>query len=326
MNAKRPVLVYLLAASHSGSTLAAMLLNSHEDIFTVGELKATNLGDTSEYLCSCQSKIRSCSFWEQVSDEMRAHKQEFIVCDARTSLGVIESRYVQWLLRPLHRGRLLELIRDMFLKFSSTWRRELPNWQARNGDLVRSVSKLSGCKFVVDSSKIGIRLKYLSKNDGIRVKVLRIIRDGRAVALTYMDPDHFADARDPSMRGGGVGHASDQRVSMRIAATEWRRSNEEAEAVIANLNSEDVLQVSYEDLCTNTSKTLGSIHNFLGVSHSENYRDFKSVAHHVVGNGMRLDRSSEVVLDERWRGVLGERDLSEFDKYAGDLNRKYGYC
>ena len=45
-------LVYILAASHSGSTLLAMLLGSHPDVCTVGELKATSLGNVEEYLCS----------------------------------------------------------------------------------------------------------------------------------------------------------------------------------------------------------------------------------------------------------------------------------
>ena len=36
----KPVVAYLLAASHSGSTLLAMLLASHPDVCTTGELKA----------------------------------------------------------------------------------------------------------------------------------------------------------------------------------------------------------------------------------------------------------------------------------------------
>jgi len=325
METHRPVLVYLLAASHSGSTLTAMLLNAHSEILSVGELKATNLGDTTEYLCSCQSKIRSCRFWERVSVAMQNYNQDFHVYESLTSLRAIQSRYVQRLLRPLHRGRMLEFVRDVLLQFSSVWRRELPLWQKRNRDLVQSVSNLSACRFVVDSSKIGIRLKYLFQDEDIRIKVIRIVRDGRAVALTYMDPDQFADASVPSMRGGGTGRACDHRLSMKRAATEWRRSNEEAEAVIASLPSPDVLQVSYEDLCMSTSKTLDSIHQFLGVSHSENHKSFKSVVHHVIGNGMRLDQSSKVVLDERWREILSKDELTDFEKYAGDLNKKYGY-
>jgi hypothetical protein len=44
-----------------------------------------------------------------------------------------------------------------------------------------------------------------------------------------------------------------------------------------------------------------------------------------VGNGMRLDTSSEIQLDERWREVLGPEELATFDQVAGDVNRRLGY-
>jgi hypothetical protein len=40
---------------------------------------------------------------------------------------------------------------------------------------------------LVDSSKVGIRLKYLLRIPEIDIRVIRVIRDGRAVALTYTD-------------------------------------------------------------------------------------------------------------------------------------------
>ena len=46
-SAALPRLAYLLAASHSGSTLLAMLLGAHPEACTAGELKATNLGFAS---------------------------------------------------------------------------------------------------------------------------------------------------------------------------------------------------------------------------------------------------------------------------------------
>jgi len=62
--------------------------------------------------------------------------------------------------------------------------------------------------------------------------VIRLIRDGRAVALTYMDPAGFADAKDPSLRAGGMGgDRRREKLTMAQAAREWRRSNEEAEHV-----------------------------------------------------------------------------------------------
>jgi len=319
------ILVYLLAASHSGSTLTAMLLNAHPEIRSAGELKATDMGDPDRYRCSCQSPIRSCNFWDQVAQQMNVAGLEFDICHSRTSLSEMSGSFVQRLLRPLHRGRGLEAIRDGLLGLSASWRKELPVWRIRNRELIRSVSKVSGCKFVVDSSKRGIRLKYLLRDEFTRIKVVRIVRDGRAVALTYIDPDRFADASDPSLRGGGSGATANLDVSMARAATEWRRSNEEAEAIMAGLAPGQAMQITYENLCVDPLATLNSVYDFLGVSQMLEIGDFRTADHHVIGNGMRLDKSAKVVLDERWREVLNTDELLEFDKHAGELNRKYGY-
>ena len=53
--------------------------------------------------------------------------------------------------------------------------------------------------------------------------------------------------------------------------------------------------------------------------------DFENNVHHVVGNGMRLDDTSEIRLDDRWRDVLGAEDVATFAKIAGSLNASYGY-
>jgi hypothetical protein len=45
----------------------------------------------------------------------------------------------------------------------------------------------------------------------------------------------------------------------------------------------------------------------------------------MIGNGMRLDSTPEIKLDERWREVLSPSDLEIFDPIAGRLNRQLGY-
>ena len=78
---------------------------------------------------------------------------------------------------------------------------------------------------MVDSSKVAVRLKYLLRNPELDVKVIRLIRDGRGVALTYMDPAQFADAENPDRRGGGMGgNREDERLPMTQAAYQWRRT------------------------------------------------------------------------------------------------------
>jgi hypothetical protein len=318
--------VYILAASHSGSTLLSLLLAAHPEVCTAGELKASDLGDPQRYLCSCGEPIRRCGFWQQVAEAMRRRGMAFDLAEAGTTFGANGSRYAGRLLRPLHRGRLLEALRDAGLALSPAWRKVLPRIQARNAALAESLCEAYGARVVVDSSKVALRLKYLLRNPALDVKVVRLIRDGRGVAVTHLDPARYADASDPSLRGGGYG-ASRQREqkSIREAAREWRRSNEEAEHVLAGLDRSRWIQVRYEDLCRNRERVLATLHRFIGVDPAAAVRDFRCLPRHVIGNGMRLDRTSTIELDERWKTVLTQRDLAIFESVAGALNRAYGY-
>jgi hypothetical protein len=187
--------------------------------------------------------------------------------------------------------------------------------------------EVTGKRVIVDSSKMALRLKYLLRNPELDVRVIRLIRDGRAVSLTYMDPAHFADAKDPRLREGGMGgDRAWQRLPMTAAAHEWRRSNQEAECALRGVDRATWTEVRYEELCTDRERTLARLFAFMGVDAARGMAGLRSFDHHVIGNGMRLDATTEVVLDERWRSVLSVEDLRDFDTEAGQLNRQLGYA
>ncbi len=321
-------LAYILAASHSGSTLLAMLLGSHPQITTVGEMKlsACAMGDLDRYRCSCGEWIRHCGFWQRIEESMVRRGCEFDLAHAGTDHEMFDARCVQRLLRPMHRGKSLECIRDVALSLSPAWRRQLPDIQKRNGALASTIAQLTGAQLVVDSSKVGLRLKYLLRNSELEIKVIRLIRDGRAVALTYMDTPSFADAKDPAKRAGGMGgDRATRRLSMTQAAYEWRRYMEEAEHILRCMPREQWIEVHYEDYCRDPDAVLGRLHQFVRVEPGRQPEDFRAVQQHVVGNGMRLDTTSEIQLDERWRDALTHEDLKVFNVIAGAMNRRYGY-
>ena len=319
-------LLYISAASHSGSTLLAMLLNAHPEICTVGELKVTAIGDADRYRCSCRRLIRKCPFWTGIAREMMASGMEFDVVNPGTDFRSGASPYVLKLLRPLYRGGALECIRDMLLHLSSGWRVSLPRIQARNVALMRAVLSQTRKKVIVDSSKVGIRLKFLMRNPELDVKVIRLVRDGRAVSLTYMDPANFADARNTELRGGGNGGGREsEKLSIQQAAREWRRSNEEAEALLTRINASRRIEVRYEQLCLEPERTLTRIFEFAGVAPQPVNLDFRSAEHHVIGNGMRLDDASRIEIDDRYKSNLNESHLAVFDREAGTLNGRLGY-
>ncbi len=321
-------LAYILAASHSGSSLLSILLGSHPRIATVGEIKlsASAMGKISRYRCSCGEFIRECQFWHKVKEGMAARCFAFDIANAGTDYRAVKSRYARHLLGPLHRGMFLEGLRDGALGICPTWRRKLPEIQGRNVALVSTVAEITGAKLVTDSSKTAVRLKYLLRNPELDIRVVRLIRDGRGVALTYMDPARFADAKDPAMRGGGNGEQrKNERLSMAQAAHQWRRCNEEAEHVLHRLDKSQWIEIRYEDLCKDTENTLGRLFEFFGLDPGKRAKDFRTVENHVIGNGMRLDKTSKISLDERWRSVLTEQELRIFDREAGRMNRRYGY-
>jgi hypothetical protein len=321
-------MAYILAASHSGSTLLGMLLGSHPQIATMGEMKLSTqaIGDLAHYRCSCGNLIQACAFWQRVKADMAAQGFDFDLACAGTDYRIRDSRYVRRLLGPMHRGRFLEGLRDAALGSSIAWRRLLPEIHRRNAALAAVVLEIAKADIIVDSSKIALRLKYLLRNPELEVKVIRLIRDGRAVALTYVNPADFADAKDPARRGGGMGGSREgERWTMAKAAHQWRRSLEEAENILRCVPASQRIEVHYEDYCSNSSATLNRLYRFLGVSPDVPSGEFRSIEQHVVGNGMRLDTDSEIRLDERWREVLTEQDLRTFDRIAGRTNRRYGY-
>lgn len=322
-----PRLAYILAASHSGSTLLAMLLGAHPQACTVGELKLTDLDDAEQYRCSCGEHLRNCSFWTRAREIMVARGMtDFDLTRAGTSIFEVPSAYARRLLAPLYRGFPLEEVREVALRFSSVWQAHLEETQHRNVLLISALQEMTGAELVIDSSKLALRLKYLLSNPGLEVKVIRLVRDGRAASLTYTDEWTFADAADPARRGGGTGtRRPAPRQNIVEGAHEWRRSNESADALVARLPQSQWMRVRYEDLCLQPRDTLKSLCQFLGLDPALVTLDFRSKEQHVVGNGMRLDSTSEIRLDERWRTHLSLEHLQQFDRVAGRLNRQYGY-
>ncbi len=322
---RRTRLVYLLGPSHSGSTLLALLLGSHPEIATVGELKQTSMGDLDQYRCSCGVEIRSCPFWAAVREDMRAGGWSFEPGDGSTDLAAGSGPYVRRLLRPLHRGPAFELARDLALGAAPGWRRHLARWHQANASLAEAVCRLTGKRMLVDSSKVAVRLKYLLRNPALDVRVVRVIRDGRAVMLAYMDPARFADARDERLRGGGWGgDRAPERLSAAGGALEWRRSNEEATCALRSLPRDAWCEVRYEELCGDAQGTLGPVLAWLGVDPGARVELARGV-NHVIGNGLRFDSTREVRLDDRWQTALPRQALGTFDSVAGDLNRRFGY-
>ncbi|MBW7992597.1 MAG: sulfotransferase [Planctomycetes bacterium] len=297
-------LSYIVSASYSGSTLLTFLLATHPQVGTMGELKATARGDVDQYYCSCGELLRQCVFWQQVDKELDQNGVPFDISDFGTHFHCASSRFTDRLLRAAVRGTAFEVLRKVGLKVLPAARRQFKKILDKNKAVIDAVLKLQQVDVFLDGSKDPIRLKYMSDSGYWNIKVIFLIRDGRGAANSYIK--HHG-------------------VDMKTAATEWRRCNEEAENILHGLDKSQWIEVSYEELCKDTENTLVRLFDFIGLDPSKRAQDFRSVENHILGNEMRMNTTSEIRLDEKWRSILTEEQLSIFDREVGEMNRRYGY-
>lgn len=296
-------LVYILGAGHSGSTLLAMLFGAHPEICTIGEVKAPAVHDVG-YKCSCGQRIDECEFWQAMVDLVAQGGATLDLPGGTTDFRRARSPYVRRLLRPLHRGPILEWVREAALSISPTWKPHLQRFDVLSAAVARAACELTGTHVFVDSSKTGIQLKYLLRNPALDVKVIRLVRDGRGVSNSYRKSDglSFADA-----------------------AFLWRRSNEEAAAIVEQLAVDRWFDLRYEALCSNLTATMGELVQFAGVKAGPVRFDIERRQHVLGNNKMRLN-PAQIRLDEKWRKALSAEDIRTFDRVAGALNRELGYA
>jgi hypothetical protein len=300
--AKRP-LVYIHSASHSGSTLLAQLLARHPEVATVGELSGTVHRARPGYQCSCGVELVQCGFWQCVSSAMAKRGFTYSATTAETDIRNVSSPLARRLLKPLHRGPLLELARDVGMLLAPGGRAHLERQQALKTALVESVMECTGKPVLVDSSKSGVQLKYHLRNPSLEVKAIGLVRDGRGVALSI---------------------ARNQSTSFPKGARDWRRTNEEAQAIAGRMGGQRWIQVKYETLCEDPQGTLSQLWRFVGVA-PRDLDECPAPHAHVLGHGSRLNGSKKIHNSEKWRKELSADDLRTFDAIAGPLNRSLGY-
>ena len=297
-------LAYIVSPSYSGSTLLTFLIAAHPRIGTMGELKATARGDVDQYYCSCGELIRQCAFWQRIGQELARKDVPFDIADFGTHFCCASSKFVDRMIRAAVRGSAFEMLRKIGLKVLPAAQHQFKKILDKNRVIIDTVLKLQQADLFLDGSKDPVRLKYLWDSGYWNVKAIFLIRDGRGAVNSYMK--HYS-------------------VDMKTAATEWKYCNEEAENVLRGLDKSQWIEVHYEDLCKDMENTLGRLFEFFVLNPSKRARDFRSVENHIVGNNMRLDTTSEIRLDERWRENLTDQDLRIFNDVAGEMNRRYGY-
>jgi len=302
INNKKRRMIYILSPSYSGSTLLTYLLATHPDVSTVGELKATSLGDMDSYTCSCGQLIKSCDFWDALSGRLKENGIRFNFNEFGTNF-ISSNNFYNKLLRSSVRGNLFEFLRKLAINLTSC-RKTLARVLHYNSIFIDAISDIQKGKVFLDGSKDAIRLEHLYNSGLWDIKVIVLLRDGRGVTNSYMR--HYD-------------------VDMNIAAAEWVHDINEIQNIKAMMDPGDAIDIYYEELCKKPDQVLDNIFNFLGLHENSASLDYRAMEHHILGNSMRLQSTSEIRLDEKWKTALNENDLEIFNRISGPVNKNLGY-
>lgn len=297
-------LIFILAPSYSGSTLLTFLLSRHQQIATIGELKATSMGAISEYRCSCGDLILECPFWKSVTTYCQSRGTDFSVGSFDTELRS-NSGLADKLVRATVRGPVFEWARAASLDILPGARAALSNHIARNVRVADAVCAVQDKDYFLDSSKTPVRLKHFAGSRAWDLKVINLLRDGRGVANStrkHLD------------------------ISMHEASRIWARDAMEIVRLTRQLPDVPVITMRYEDLCREPEETLGAVTDKLGLQRMRmTPGSLKEGDHHILGNNMRLNSVSDIRFDEAWRTELSKEQRDAFEQTAGAVNRALGY-
>lgn len=307
---QRPVrYVCMPGAGFSGTTLLAFLLNSHSDCVSVGE--ATGLISRvalSDYQCSCGERFIQCAFWTRVSNRLREIGWPMDLYRTNfwdTHFRVTGYRYLDAALIRSLRNDALTDFRDAVVTRLPLIRDRLSRTAEVNRAFAQAITHVSGKSIFIDSSKDHVRPKLLARSPDLDVWAIHLVRDARANTASIMRHHGITDVRQ--------------------AAHIWWRTNLEADRAWRRLPPERRLRVRYDDLCSTPQQTLDRIFRFLGVAPMRLPQNFRSVEHHIIGNSMRLSKSSAIRLDTSWKCQLTPSQLATIARISGQLNRHFGF-
>jgi hypothetical protein len=300
-------LVYIASTGYSGSTLLESILGSNARCLNLGEIYKLPYWP----ICSCGEKVDDCSFWKELGARLQQRSG-----NAGRSLRDwhIQGRRAKSGLEKLLHNAFIALGGPESLplfRAASPEIRAFSDGCARALELFETAAAMTGTSIIVDSSKDPLLLKHLYALAPERLRVIHLIRDPRAVSLSFVsnyDRDGTAY----------VAESSGNRPSLTEAAQYWRDRNRNIHLASWRIPRQQQLLLHYEDLCLKREESASLLSGFLGEAIEIPETIHLNQQHTIAGNPMRQSETSiRVRLKEDWRDRLTPADLAQITSVVG---------
>ena len=295
----QPIVLYIAGVGRSGSTLLDTVLGTDPACEGLGELsKLVDRGVFGENLCACGLPVPDCPFWREVLKLWQP-----LTRDRDLRAYVHCQRGAEALFHLQRRTRLIQAYAEATTA------------------LFACIQQVSGRTVLVDSSKSPGRALALARTGTIDIRVLHLVRDPRAVALSMGKAIRKDAAR-------GADRATEP-VSAERAAVNWVSQNVQTEYVLWRAFRGRYVRLYYEEFLRDPAATLAPVGKLIDV-------DLGRIAsaaaqgvrldprHKVAGNRLRL--SGNITLDRGMATLSATAPRhTAADLLTAPLRRRYGY-
>ncbi len=287
-NPKVPVL-YIGGYSRSGSTILMRLLGKIDGLFPIGELwDVWARSFDQNQLCGCGKPFRECEFWSEV------------VKDAFGDFDRVDVEHLQQLRHAVQGNSVVLPLMIPALR-SASYRARLQEYSATLNQLYVSVQKVSGCRVIVDSSKVPPYAFLLKELPNVALEVLHLVRDSRATTFSWQRKKQRPEIHWKTEYM--------EQYSPARSALEWDVMNGLLQCL--QFTGAPYYRVRYEDLVSHPAKTLKEISERLGVGWSDiNFgSDGQTIQvatdHTVSGNPNRFQQGAvKIRPDTEWQAKM----------------------
>jgi hypothetical protein len=274
--------VYITSSSYSGSTLLTFLLNAHPRIITAGEMDGWPYEDSEKFLCSCGKPLQECPFFRFIAESLSRDGLPFDFRNFGTRYYLFANERVnRWLtagVSRLHSSRI-EHMRDRLIWRLPVFSRKLRDIDRINYAFVNAALEYCKTDIFVDSCKDPFRLRHLRRIEGYDFRIIYLYRNPK-----------------------GVVHSTKKHKGWSITTCTrlWLHQQYDISRILDEFSQNNIIMVSYEDLCRDTGETMTLLFNFLDVNCVSIGKNLRLYDHHILGNKMRLNDITEVSESKNW--------------------------
>jgi hypothetical protein len=319
-------IIFIVGAGHSGSTLLAKALNAHSKIFALSEIDNfyNDIHINNDAHCGCNVLLRECPFWEDINQKLK----EVLNFGIKDHPNLFRMSKTEGRDRIFNRitFRMSRIAAYVFGLHSKHIQTRMYNIKVLF-DLIIDKTKTP---YLVDSSKSAKRaylLKHYFKNYGYDVKVIHLVRDGRAVLYSYLKGYYKVKLKNPKTGEYEMKtFYSDRKHKPKDVISAWKKNNFIAELLHKRLSRDSYILLRYEDYANSPETVLRQLISLLGLEYEDAMIDLNRYDNHMVaGNASRINATRIHKPINNWIELLKEEDKTYFNRKAGWLNKKYGY-